>query len=202
MTTRTSLRLKIGIGLAAVAVAAWGSGASAVRAQSLARQGAQAQRGADRASPKYETWLSGQVRHRLLMLPWYGIFDNLEYQIRGHEVILLGQVVRPVTKSDAAGTVKGIEGVTRVVNRIEVLPPSPFDDQIRRAEYRSLFLGGSPLFRYSLGVHPAIHIIVDRGRVSLEGEVDSRADRDMATIRAKLVPNVFSVTNDLRVART
>ncbi|MHB8410739.1 MAG: BON domain-containing protein [Candidatus Acidiferrales bacterium] len=147
---------------------------------------------------KYDTWLNKEVRHRLAMLPWYGVFDNLAYAINGNEVTLSGQVVNPSTKGDAVASVKHIEGVTKVVDNITVLPPSSFDNQIRRAEYRSIFSEAS-LSRYSMGVNPSIHIIVDNGHVTLEGYVDNATDIQLATIRANSVPNVFSVTNNLKV---
>jgi len=145
-----------------------------------------------------QAWLSNQVRHRLVMLPWYSLFDNLEYRVDGSKVTLFGQVVQPALKSEAGSVVKSIEGVSEVDNRIEVLPPSPFDSQIRRAEYFSIFSFPS-LSRYSLGTNPQIHIIVNSGHVTLEGVVSSQADKNAAGIRASMVPNVFSVTNNLRI---
>jgi hyperosmotically inducible protein len=148
-----------------------------------------------------ETWLSNQVRHQLLTLPFYSVFDNLEYKVEGSKVTLLGQVVQPVLKDDAASAVKHIEGVQVVDNRIEVLPLSPFDDRIRRAEYRAIFRSPG-LEKYSLGTNPSIHIIVDRGHVTLEGAVISEGDRTLANLRANGVPDVFSVTNHLGVDRS
>jgi hyperosmotically inducible protein len=144
--------------------------------------------------------LSDQVRHELVTLPWYGVFDNLEYQVNGNEVVLSGQVVseHAQTKYDAEKAVKRIEGVEKVVNNIQVLPPSPFDNQIRRAEYRAIF-SQSTLGRYSMGAIPQIHIIVNGGHVTLEGTVMNEMDRNIAEITANSVPNVFSVTNNLRI---
>jgi hyperosmotically inducible periplasmic protein len=88
--------------------------------------------------------------------------------------------------------------VTRVVNNIEVLPLSTFDDQIRRAEYRAIY-SQPQLSRYSLGAVPQIHIIVKNGHVTLEGVVDNESDRNVAAIMASEVPGVFSVTNHLQV---
>jgi hyperosmotically inducible protein len=143
---------------------------------------------------------SQEVGHRLAMLPWYGVFDNLQYQVNGTEVILSGDVTSEhgQTKYDAETTVKRIEGVTGVVNHIHVLPPSSFDDRIRRAEYRTIF-SQSDLGRYTLGAIPQIHIIVNNGHVSLEGSVINQMDRNVAGIAANGVPGVFSVTNNLRV---
>lgn len=140
------------------------------------------------------------VYQRLATLPWYGVFDNLQYRVRGSTVTLSGQVLFPLTRSTVENTVKSIPGVTRVVNHLTALSTSPFDNRIRWAEYRSLFFPDSPLFYYSLGVNPGIHILVDNGRVTLVGVVNSRADRELASIRARLVPYVFTVTNRLRVA--
>jgi osmotically-inducible protein OsmY len=145
-----------------------------------------------------EAWLANQVRHQLVMLPWLSVFDNLEYSVQGNKVVLAGQVVRPVLKDEAASAVKHIEGVEEVDNQIEVLPVSNFDDQIRRAELREIYSFLS-LQRYSLGTIPGIHIIVNNGHVTLEGVVDNPTDKNVAGIRANSVPNVFSVTNNLRV---
>ena len=144
--------------------------------------------------------LSDQVHHELAMLPWYGVFDNLEYQVNGTEVTLSGQVIseHATTKDDAGKFVKSIPGVTKVVNNIEVLPPSPFDNQIRRAEYRTVF-SHADLGRYTMGAIPQVHIIVKNGHVSLEGVVMNQMDKNIAGIVANTVPGVFSVENNLRI---
>lgn len=144
--------------------------------------------------------LAKEVRHVLVMLPYYSVFDNLEYKVDGDHVTLSGQVVRPTLKSDAEAVVKQIEGVAGVTNQIEVLPLSPNDDRLRRAEYRAIY-GSSQLFRYSLQAVPPIHIIVKNGNVTLVGVVDSDTDRNVASIRANSVPGVFSVTNHLVVSK-
>ena len=144
--------------------------------------------------------LAEQVRHQLVMIPWYSVFDNLMYTVQGNEVILSGQVVRPVVKDEAASAVKRIKGVQEVNDQIEVLPLSPFDNQIRRAELREIY-SFSSLQRYGLGTNPSIHIIVKNGNVTLEGVVDNQTDKDLAGLRANGVPNVFSVTNNLRVLK-
>jgi hyperosmotically inducible protein len=150
-------------------------------------------------NPKAVT-LSDQVRHELLTLPWYGAFDNLEYQVNGNEVILSGQVIseHATTKDDAGKFVSSIPGVTKVVNNIEVLPTSPFDNQIRRAEYRTVF-SHADLGRYTLGAIPQVHIIVKNGHVFLEGVVMNQMDKNIAGIVANSVPGVFSVENNLRI---
>src|SRR5271170_6209129 len=94
-------------------------------------------------SANCQAWLTNQVRHKLVMLPYYSVFDNLQYQVEGGKVTLLGQVKNPILKSDAEHAVKQIEGVEMVDNQLEVLPPSPFDDRIRRATYRSIYSFGS-----------------------------------------------------------
>ncbi len=139
-----------------------------------------------------------EVRHELVMLPYYGVFDNLSYRIDGDTVTLMGEVTRPTLKSDAGNVVKNIEGVGRVVNNIEVLPLSPNDDQIRLQEYRAIY-GQPSLNRYALNAVPPIHIIVNNGKVTLEGIVASEGDKNIAGIQANGVPGVFSVTNNLRI---
>ncbi|MGC1414892.1 MAG: BON domain-containing protein [Candidatus Acidiferrum sp.] len=154
--------------------------------------------GAAQNEPKTEKQLIREVHHVLVMLPYYSVFDNLAYRVEGDKVILEGQVVRPTLKSDAAAAVKSIEGVSTVVNNIEVLPLSPMDDQLRRAVYRAIY-GDTVLSRYGYQAVPSIHIIVKLGNVTLEGVVDSESDKNLANLRASQVPNVFSVKNNLRV---
>lgn len=144
--------------------------------------------------------ISKRVRKELVTLPYYGVFDNLAYQIEGDTVTLYGQVVRPSTRSDAARRVARIKGVGRVVNNIEVLPLSGFDDDIRVQTYRAIF-NTSSLYRYALGSNPSIHIVVNRGHVTLEGVVGNRMDRQLAEFAARGVPGVFSVTNNLVAER-
>lgn len=143
--------------------------------------------------------LAKEVRHELVMLPYYSAFDNLAFRVDGDTVTLEGQVVRPVLKSDAQAAVKNIGGVTTIVNNIEVLPLSFMDDQLRRAVYRTIYRDSS-LFRYGFQPVAAIHIIVKNGNVTLEGVVDNTSDKNLANIRASQVANVFSVKNDLVVA--
>ena len=157
-----------------------------------------AQRG--QASPKSQERITKEVRHELLMLPYFGVFDNIAYRVDGYNVTLLGQVVRPVTKSDAENSVKHIEGVEKVDNQIEVLPPSSLDDGLRRRLFRAIY-GYPALERYALGVQKPIRIIVKGGHVTLEGVVDSDSDKNLVGIRANGVSNVFSVTNNLQVSK-
>ena len=141
-----------------------------------------------------------EVRHELVMLPYYNVFDNLAYKVDGSTVTLMGQVTRPTLKSDAERVVKGIEGVEKVVNKIEVLPVSPNDDRIRMAVYRAIY-GQAALQRYSLQAVPPIHIIVNNGNVTLEGVVASEADKNIANVQANGVAGVFGVKNNLRVEK-
>jgi hyperosmotically inducible periplasmic protein len=145
-----------------------------------------------------QTRIQREVMHELLMLPYFGVFDNIEYQVNGDAVTLLGSVTRPTLKSDAENAVKHIEGVSRVDNKIDVLPPSPMDDRIRLALFRAIYDYPS-LEKYSLGVQKPIRIIVKNGHAELDGVVDNEADKDTAGIRANGVSGVFSVTNNLRV---
>jgi hyperosmotically inducible periplasmic protein len=152
-----------------------------------------------RSEAKYREKLAKEVRHQLIMLPWYSVFDNLAYKVEGDKVILYGQVIRPTLKSDAEAAVKSIEGVSSVLNNIEVLPLSTMDDEIRRAVYRAIYADPA-LSRYGFQAVPSIHIIVKNGNVTLEGVVDNESDKNLANIRASAVPNVFSVKNNLVVA--
>jgi hyperosmotically inducible periplasmic protein len=140
-----------------------------------------------------------EVRHELVMLPYYGVFDNLAYKVDPDgTVTLLGQVSQPTLKSDAENVVKRIEGVEKVVNNIEVLPTSINDDRIRRAAYRAIY-GNSVLSPYQIRAVPPIHIIVKNGNITLEGVVARQMDKQIAGVQANRVPGVFSVTNNLVV---
>jgi hyperosmotically inducible protein len=142
--------------------------------------------------------VSREVRHELLKLPYYNVFDWLQYQIAPDGTVVLdGAVTRPTTKSSAERVVQKVEGVSRVDNRVRVLSLSPSDDRLRRALYRAVYSG--PLFRYQVGSLDAIHIVVDRGHVTLLGQVSSSGDRTIAGVRANQVPGVFSVDNRIEV---
>jgi hyperosmotically inducible protein len=139
-----------------------------------------------------------EVRHELVMLPYYGVFDNLSYRVDGSKVTLFGQVREPKLKSDAEKAVKSIEGVSSVDNQIEVMPLSPNDDQIRLAAYRAIY-SQAPLQRYQMGAVPPIHVIVKNGDLTLEGVVATEMDRNVAGIAAKGVSGAHKVTNNLRL---
>jgi len=151
-------------------------------------------------SARAQERITREVRHELLMLPYFGVFDYIAYRVDGYNVTLLGQVVRPTLKSDAENVVKHIEGVERVDNRIEVLPPSPMDDRLRLRLFHAIY-NYEPLEKYSLGVQKPIRIIVKNGNVTLEGVVDNEGDKNLAGIRAKGVSGTFSVTNNLQVVK-
>jgi hyperosmotically inducible periplasmic protein len=159
-----------------------------------------AAQGAANAQPKLSS-LENEVRHELVMLPWFGVFDNLSFQVQGDHVILSGQVTRPTLRSDAEGVVRRIEGVEKITNNIEVLPLSPNDDRLRMAAYYSIY-GYGALNRYALGAQPSIRIIVKNGNITLQGVVANQMDANLAYMRARGVAGAFSVTNELRVENT
>jgi hyperosmotically inducible protein len=167
---------------------------SGQKARAQFRQESTRSRTTDRAQQS----IMREVRHELVMLPYYGVFDNLAFRVDGSTVTLLGQVTRPTLKSSAENVVRAIEGVEQVRNEIDVLPVSPNDDDIRLATYRAIY-GHTALNRYALQAVPPIHIIVKNGNVTLEGVVANEADKNIAGVQARSVSGVFSVTNNLRV---
>ncbi|MBZ5552269.1 MAG: BON domain-containing protein [Acidobacteriia bacterium] len=154
-----------------------------------------------RLSAHSQVLLADEVRHQLLMLPYYGVFDWLEGEVLPDgRVTLRGEAVKPATKSEAEAGVKKIEGVRTVDNRIEVLPLSSIDDRLRIAVYRAVFNYDSPLFtQYAIQAVPPIHIIVKNGRVTLKGVVGREMDGQLAYTAARSVSGVFEVTNELKV---
>ena len=142
--------------------------------------------------------LEQKVFKEIIRLPYYGVFDNIAFRVDGDTVTLMGKVVQPTTRKSAERVVDSIDGVKNVVNNIEVLPLSNFDDSIRLQTLRTLQSGGS-LYRYFLGANPSVKIIVDGGNVSLEGFVANRGDANLANILANGVAGVFSVRNNLIV---
>jgi hyperosmotically inducible protein len=139
-----------------------------------------------------------EVRHELLMLPYFGVFDYIAFKVDGSTVTLMGQVVNPTLKSDAENAIKHIEGVEKVVNQIETLPPSPMDDRLRLQLFRAIY-DYAPLEKYALGVQKPIRIVVKNGHVTLEGVIDNESDKNLVTVRANSVSGIFSVTNNLQV---
>lgn len=172
-------KIIIGAAVLGITVLAWGQGTSSRQQDRIIKE----------------------VRHELVTLPYYDVFDNLAYRVDGSMVTLFGQVTRPTLKTDAERVVKRIEGVDSVKNDIEVLPLSPNDDRIRRAVYRAVY-SQPGLDMYSLRAVPTIHIIVKNGNVTLAGAVGNQGDKQRAEIAAKGVPGVFSVRNDLLVDKS
>src|SRR5262249_7892557 len=147
-------------------------------------------------------YLTKEIRKELVTLPFFGVFDWLEGKVEPDGTVYLGgQVTRPTLKKDAQRRVEKVEGVDRVINQIEFLPLSPFDDRLRRAVFRELFNFNSPLFRYGQQSIPPIHIIVSRGRLVLKGVVANKGDSDLAYIKARGVSGLFEVRNDLKVEK-
>ncbi len=152
--------------------------------------------------PENEAQLSKQIRHNLLMMPYYSIFDDLAFKVDGSTVTLEGACPPEPPwdiKSDAENTVKRVKGVEKVINNIKVLPLSFMDWQIRRAEARKIYGNPEIGMRYGYRALPSIHIIVDNGHVTLEGVVDSQFDDTLVRMLANEVPDVFSVTDNLTV---
>lgn len=150
--------------------------------------------------PLDENKMIQEIRHKLVTLPYYGIFDDIGFTVNGGTVTLVGEVTQPgFLKDNAEKAVKEVEGVTNVVNDIEVLPLSANDDRIRRAVYRAIY--GDPVLSTRIGFRaiPSLHIIVKNGHVRLEGVVANQFESNLAKIRANGVPGVFSVENDLQV---
>lgn len=155
--------------------------------------------GASSAQPnKGRMRLERLIRHELIMLPYYGVFDRLSFSIEGSTVKLMGDVTRPTLKTTAENVIKDIEGIDKIVNEINVLPLSPMDDQLRFALYRAIY-GHPALNRYALQAVPSIHIIVDKGNVILDGVAANSGDSTIANIQANGVAGVFSVKNQLRL---
>ena len=165
-------------------------------------QGAASQpQAASDLSPEAQQKIVQEIRHQILMLPYYGVFDNLGFRLQGRTVILEGQVATSSLKPDTERAVKKIEGVDKVVNNIQVLPPSPMDNQVRQAVYNAIYKYPA-LFKYAnLPIAP-IRIIVKNARVTLYGVVDNETDKNMCTMRVNQVPSVLSVTNELRVVKS
>ena len=155
---------------------------------------------ASTSTPSKPKNLEEQVRHELVMLPFYNVFDNFTFEVNGDEVTLHGQVTRPTLRSSAENVVRRLNGVNKVNNQIEVLPLSPFDDRLRLGVFRAIY-SQPGLDRYALGAVPGIHIIVRNGNVRLEGVVMNEMDRNIANIRANGVHGVFSVENNLRIGK-
>ncbi len=165
---------------AGVCALAW-SGASTQAAENRARDG-----------------IAREVRHELITLPYYEVFDYLTYRVDGSTVTLLGQVTRPTLKTAAEKAVKQIEGVRSVVNQIEVLPASPQDARIRLAVYVATY-GNLDLNQYALRAVAPVHIIATKANVTLEGAVDNAMDKTLFFTQASAVPGIVSLTDHLQI---
>ncbi len=203
---RTTLLTVLLLGFSVGAVAQMSEAASATQTPETAIFASNGPVVADYGKDVYpntpEGHIAKEVRHELLMLPYYSLFDDLEYNVQGRTVTLSGALTseHSITKSEAEGVVKRIEGVDKVINNIKILPPSTMDQEAREKVYRAISNTGS-LSRYFWEAAPSIHIIVEGQRVTLKGYVNSETDKNLATIAAKGVPDVFQVTNDLRVVK-
>jgi len=184
------------IGAAALLLAGQGPNATAAqRSQNRAQLNS-----SDSRDARQMEALKEEVRHQLVTLPYYSVFDWLQAEVKADgTVILMGDVTRPATKDDAESRVKHLESAAHVVDNIEVLPLSPMDDQLRVALYRAIYRFDSPLFRYATQSVPPIHIIVKNGRATLKGVVADQGDSQLAYIAAQGVSGVFEVKNELQV---
>lgn len=137
--------------------------------------------------------------HEIRMYTRYTIWDNVNLQVNNGAVVLTGQVSQPFKKQDLQRLMQRVPGVTSVTNQLEVLPLSPFDNNLRVRVARAVY--GSPNFtRYAMQPLPPIHIIVNNGRVSLEGVVANEFDKNLAGMRASTAGLSFGpVQNNLRV---
>lgn len=150
-------------------------------------------------SPEVQAKLVQGIRRAILMQANYTVFDNLGYTLDGRTVTLIGQVLNPTLPKDVQSAVKKVEGVDKIVNKIEVLPPSPMDAQIRQQVQQKIYGGFGPLFKYANLPNPPIRIIVKNSRVTLDGVVDSETDKNLCTQRVNQISSVLSVTNNLAV---
>ncbi len=149
-----------------------------------------------------EAKIAQQVRHQVLTLLHYGMYDEIEYSVQGRTVTLSGAVINlhSQTRQDAERAVKRIEGVDQVVNNIRVLPPNMLDDEARAHVLRALSRTGG-LSRYFYPASPDIRIIVDHQRLTLTGYVNNEGDKNMANVAANQVRDLFQVTNNLVVVK-
>ena len=155
--------------------------------------------GASQGAPNSNPNLEKEVRHAINSLPYYGVFDDLNFSIDdGGAVTLSGEVTQYYVRNSAVSAVKGIPGVVRVNDNIEVLPLSPFDNNIRIRAYNAIF-GYPALSRYAINSRPPIRIIVKNGNITLEGVVNNEMDRTLVYNRVRALPGAFTVTNDLRL---
>jgi hyperosmotically inducible periplasmic protein len=146
-----------------------------------------------------ENAMESEVHRDLLNLAFFGVFDHLEFAVHGATVILQGQVFNPDLKYDAAEVAANIPGVEHVVNLITFLPDSPADNRVRIAVFKAIYGHSSMSIYQTVGAGGAIHVVVQSGRVVLEGQVSSKEDARKAAAWAGAVPGVVSVTNHLTI---
>lgn len=139
-----------------------------------------------------------RVTKELRKLPYYGVFDHISFEVNDGTVTLYGKVLNGINRKNAESYVEDIEGVTGVINKIELLPPSSLDDSIRRRTVRA-FLSGGSIYRYLQEPNPSVRIVVERGRLTLEGFVNNEGDLRLANILARGVSGTFEVTSNLMV---
>ncbi len=145
--------------------------------------------------------LERKVFKELIKLPYYGVFDHIAYKVDGSRVTLFGKVANARNRKDAERWVKDINGVDTVINNIEILPLSGFDNSIRQQTLQSFYRNGGSLYRYLQEPNPSVRIIVENGRVTLEGYVSNKSDSRLANILANGVSGVFNVQNNLIVGK-
>lgn len=155
---------------------------------------------ADSSQPTSAASLTAEAQHRMVTSVYYDVFSWLEGDVRPDgSTVLRGQVVRLILRSDAESSVRNLQGVTEVRNEVEVLPPSPSDDQLRVALYGAIYNSDSLLFKYVMRAVPPVHIIVKGGRVTLKGGVATKMESQQAYELARGMPGVFEITNQLIV---
>jgi hyperosmotically inducible protein len=200
--TQVAIMVTVGLFLSLAGLAAAQSAQPAQSNQSVqSPPNAGTQTGSDDAlTPQGQAKLVREIQHQLIMLPYYGVFDNLAFRLQGRTVILEGQVLRSSLKPDAERAVKKVEGVEKVVNNIQVLPPGPMDNRLRQQVQQAIYDYG-PLFKYKNLPNPPIRIIVRNGNVTLEGVVDTETDKGLVSMRVNQVSGVLNVTNNLRVVK-
>ena len=142
--------------------------------------------------------LLGRVAHEIRMYPYYTIFNNIEASSEGGRVKLTGQVVQPWEKNDIGRIVAAIPGVKEVANDLEVLPLSPFDNELRWRIAAAIYRD-PVLLRYSDMALPPIHVIVKNGNVTLVGYVHDQVEKSAAYRDARFAATYLDLSNQLVV---
>jgi hyperosmotically inducible protein len=153
----------------------------------------------DPAGANSDQQITDKLTHEIRMYPRYTLWDNIAVRVREGDVELVGQVSQPFKKSDLGRIAQRVSGVRSVTNELQVLPTSFFDDRLRLQVARAIYRD-PVLSRYAIQNVPPIHIIVDNGRVTLEGVVNNDMEKNVAGIRAGQAGlSLGQVTNNLRV---